>query len=419
MSRSGGASAFVPGPRMSHLLITKSSELRELVHRLRDAPRIAFDTEFISEGRYAPQLCLVQIAAGDLLALIDPLAVPELDALWELFCDGRRRIIVHACRSEMEFCHRAIGRMPSKLFDVQLAAGFLGIDYPVAFRTLLDRLLRIDLPKAESRTTWNKRPLEPRQIEYALGDVRHLERMAARLEKKLREKNRFAWYKQEIGDLLQRFRNDFETPRWRNMPKSANMRPRELAILREVWFWRDRTAKKWNIPPGRVLRDDLLVELARRGTSDPKRIASVRGFQRSDLSKILPEIVAAVRKGQDLAPEDLPAISPRISFPQYTVMTQFLFAALGAICKRRHIAQSLLGGPGDVRELIAALLGTLPEEIEPRLRRGWRRGVIGSRLEKILLGKTTLKLDCHRPEDPLIFLNTKNGRTDDLGEASR
>ncbi len=163
---------------MPHLTVTNTEELQSLIDRLHDAPVIAFDTEFISENNYRPKLCLVQIAAGNTHALVDPLSSGDLAPLWELFCDGRREIVVHACRSEMEFCFRAIGKMPARLFDVQLAAGFLGCDYPGGYGSLLEYFLKVKLPKAESRTVWDKRPLTALQIDYALGDVQYLQRLA-------------------------------------------------------------------------------------------------------------------------------------------------------------------------------------------------------------------------------------------------
>lgn len=388
---------------MPHHFIAKTSDFQKLLRRLEDAPVIGYDTEFISEGRYVPQLCLVQIAAGDQLYLVDPLAVDNLVPLWELFCDERREVIVHACRSEMEFCHRAVGRLPQRLFDVQVAAGFLGVDFPAGFRLLLEHFLKIDLPKAESRTVWNKRPLAPRQIEYALDDVRYLDRLAAILKAQLEETGRLAWYEAEIARIKEHLQHDFDAPRWRNLPKISRMKPRELAIVREVWFWRDRIAKKWNTPPGRVLRDDLLVELARRGTADPQRIASVRGFQRKEMARILPDLAETIDRALALTKDEWPSVSNRLAYPQYTVMTQFLYAALCSICKRENVAQQLVGGPGDVRDLIAAELGTLPKDVTPRLSRGWRSEMVGTVLHDLLRGRTVMRLNPATPEEPLVF----------------
>ena len=389
---------------MAHLMIDNTKALGEFLRRVDEAPTLAYDTEFISEGRYRPQLCLVQLATTEILALVDPISVGSLEPLWEMLCDGRREIVVHACRSELEFCFRGIGRMPPKLLDVQLAAGFLGFDYPAGFRALLEKVLKLELPKAETRTEWNKRPLTPRQIDYALGDVLHLESLSKKLKQRLEADGRLDWYEEEINDFKARLRNDFETPRWRNLPKSSNLKPRELAILRELWFWRDQFACKLNQPASRFFRDDLLVELARRGTADPHRIASVRGLQRSDLPRIMPEIVAAVNKALNLSVDELPKPSIRFSYPQYTVMSQFLYAVLSSICKRKCIALQLVGGPSDVREFIAAKLGTLPEGIKPRLLHGWRAEFVGNLLDDLLNGRTAIRLDRENPDKPLLMI---------------
>ena len=398
--------SYVLTPRdltMSHLMIDNAAALAEFLRKIADAPVIAYDTEFISEGRYQSQLCLIQLAADGVLALIDPMAVDNLEPFWNLLCDGRREIVVHACRSELEFCFRGIGRMPPKLFDVQLAAGFIGIDYPAGFRTLLEKILKRELPKAETRTEWNKRPLTSRQIDYALDDVRHLEAMSQKLKSRLESVDRLDWYYEEADELKARLRDDFETPRWRSVPKSSHLKPRKLAILRELWFWRDRLAKKHNQPANRIFRDDLLVELARRSTADPNRIASVRGLQRSDLPRILPDIVAAVNKALNMPVDELPSPAEWLSYPQYTVMSQFLYSALSSICKHRRIAQQLVGGPGDIRELIAAELETLPEGIQPRLRHGWRTAFVGNLLDDLLNGRTAIRLDRNNPDEPLSF----------------
>lgn len=395
--------AVLSVPLMSYLFITHAVEFQEFVKKLREEPAIVFDTEFISEGRYYAELCLIQIAAGKLWAIIDPISVGNLDALWELFCDGQREIIVHACRSEMHFCFRAVGKMPPKLFDVQLAAGFLGNDYPAGLTTLLSQYLRVNLKKGETRSVWNKRPLTPQQINYALDDVRHLESLTETLKSRLTDQGRLNWYYEEIETVKLFLQESFQVPRWRNLPKSAGLRPRELAVQREVWFWREEIAKSRNLPTNRILRDDLIVELAKRGISNEPHIAAIRGFQRSDASRIVPEIAAAVERALQLPEQELPAMAKHLSYPQYSVMTQFLFVALCSICKHKGVAQQLAGGPGDVREFIAAELKTLPEGIHPRLLKGWRSQLIGTFLNDLLNGQTAIRLDKRHPEEPLQF----------------
>jgi ribonuclease D len=177
--------------------------------------------------------------------------------------------------------------------------------------------------------------------------------------------------------------------------------------LREVWFWRDQIACKLNSPPSRFLRDDLLIELARRKTSDPKRIAAVRGFQRSDLAKCIPEISDAIEYALKLPLEDLPSLSNKSSYPQYSVITQFLYAAIGSLCRKEHIAQQLVAGPNDIREFIAAELRTIAPNIKPRLNSGWRAEFVGNMLHDLLSGKTTIGINPHNSEDPLVFTKRK------------
>jgi ribonuclease D len=270
----------------------------------------------------------------------------------------------------MEFCHRNIGRLPPKLFDVQVAAGFVGNEYPMGFSSLLKHFLHVLLRKTESRTTWNQRPLTPIQIEYALDDVRYLEALRRVIKTQLIEQERLDWYYEEIEQIKLNFQMFFETPQWRSLPKISGLPPRELAILRELWFWRDDLARQRNIPASRAFRDDLLVELSRRRTSEEKRIAALRGMQRQDLARILPDIVLAISRGLALEEHELPLPPLRTSYPQYTVLSQVLYAVLGAICKRNRIAPLLVGSPNDIRELIAAELGTLPETVTPRLATG-------------------------------------------------
>ena len=387
---------------MAHLTVSTTKELSGLCRRLQAAETIAYDTEFISEGKYQPELCLIQIASEGLLALVDPMSVPDLTPLWQLFCDGKREIIVHACRSEMEFCHRSIGRMPPQLFDVQIAAGFIGHDYPMGFSAILRNFLQVSLRKTETRTTWNQRPLTPLQIEYALDDVRYLEALHRVLKAQLTELGRSDWYYEEIEQVKLYLKTYFETPQWRSLPKISNLPPRELGILRELWFWRDNLARQRNIPASRAFRDDLLVELSRRRTGEEKRIAALRGMQRQDLAKILPDIVAAVSRGLELSEQELPIPPLRTSYPQYSVLTQVLYAVLGSICKRNQIAPLLVGSPNDIRELIAAELGTLPLSVSPRLATGWRNHLIGTVLFDLLHGRKTLQVNYNIPDEPLI-----------------
>ncbi len=184
----------------SHRFIRSSSELSDYLRSIRGAKRIDFDTEFVSDGKYKTELCLVQAATEFGPVLIDPLAVEDMTQFWNRLCDPAVQVTAHSARSEMEFCYKAIGRVPDRLFDIQLAAGFVGIDYPASLKKLVDEFLHIDLPKDETRTDWRLRPLSILQVEYALNDVLYLEGVAAELRRRLERLGRVAWFEEESRD---------------------------------------------------------------------------------------------------------------------------------------------------------------------------------------------------------------------------
>lgn len=385
---------------MSHLFVETPSQLAELVEKIKRCQWVALDTEFISEGRFLPDLCLVQIAAEGILALIDAPAIGDMRPFWSVLADesgGNREVVVHAGRSELEFCYRSVQKFPPKVFDVQLAAGFIGLDYPAGFRSLLSKILNLEHSKEETRTDWLKRPLSRRQIEYALDDVRYLSEMTAVLKKRMLERSRLEWCYEEQRYSQQRLLEWIEEPQWRNTTKSGHLNSKELAILRELWLWRNSVAESANQPAQRVIRNDLIVELAKRKTADIKRIHEIRGMQRGHV----PEISKAIEKALSLPPEEWPKVSAKANFPHYSVRVQFLYAALSLICEQKEIATALVGSPGDIRERIAESFGTLPEGIRPKLSHGWRAEIIGPLLDDLLEGRSAIRM---RRDGPLELL---------------
>ena len=389
---------------MSHIHVTTSEQLHHLLEEMRPSPWVGFDTEFISEGRYQSQLCLVQVAYDQGLAIIDPTTLSDLRPFWNLLCDGRREVIVHAGRHELEFCYRAIHKLPEWFFDVQVAAGFIGSEYPLGFRDLVEKFLRIKVSKGETRTDWLKRPLSPLQIEYALNDVRYLFDLTKILRKKLKEKGRFVWYHGESMLTTYRLQQELEVPKWRSVAKSSSLPPRQQAIVRELWYWRDRVAKKHNQIPARILRDDLIVEIARQESSEMSRIESIRGLNRPDLARQSGDLKKAIDRALTLDRSELPELGEKQLYPQYTVMVQFLYTAFNMICKTHGFSTQLVGTQVDVRELVAHLYNTLPEGIIPRLARGWRSQLVGDLLEDLVNGKLGMKLNRNHPEEPIVFI---------------
>jgi ribonuclease D len=382
--------------------ITSDQHLADFCGQIASAPIIAFDTEFVSEDTYQPELCLVQVAAAGQLAVIDPYEITSLTPFWELLVNPGRETLVHAGREEFRFCLRYAGRRPHRWFDVQLAAGLIGMEYPASYGTLVGKLLGKTLGKEETRTDWRKRPLSHRQLQYALQDVADLAALRQVLGAKLEQRGRLAWLETELH-VWQDDIETFETSeRWQRVSGISNLSPRGLAIVRELWRWRDAEAQRRNWPTRRVLRDDLVVELAKRQSADPKRILAIRGLERGDIQRQMPRITAAIDTALKLPENELPRLERHPSRPQLNLLGQFLSTALGSICRPASVATSLVGTSQDVRDLIAFRLGLWDAREEPPLlARGWREDVVGNVIEHLLDGDLAICINDPLADEPL------------------
>jgi ribonuclease D len=387
-------------------LVTTESQLGALVDRLAAHPHVAFDTEFVSEHTYRSQLCLIQVAAPGTLAVIDTLKVRELDPFWRLLTEPGRITVVHAGREEMGFILHAIKARPSSLFDVQVASGLVDHDYPAGYASIVRRFLNLPTNKGETRTDWRQRPLTPAQLEYALDDVRHLEKLWKKLEGKLATSGRTAWMQDEMQSWQDEVEESFVRKRWRRVSGLSGLSRRELAIARELWHWRDSVAESRDMPPKRVLRDDLLVELCKRKSADERQISAIRGMQRSDLRHILRGLSDAIQRGLELPDEECPGGEKhRAPPPQLAVLGQFLATAVAGVCRQMHLAPALVGTSSDMRDLLAYKLGYWDgdDERTPLLASGWRAEVVGSLVDDLLSGKASLRIGDVRSHDPLVI----------------
>ena len=389
---------------MPYLDISTDAQLREHCQRWSQCRSIAFDTEFVAEHTYRPVLCLIQVNADGHLAIIDALAVEDLAPFWRMLAEGAQETIVHAGRSELEFSLQAVDEAPARLFDVQIAAGFAGLEYPAGYGAIASKLLGIKMQKHETRTDWQRRPLSERQIQYALDDVRHLPALRDALHQRLEKLGRLDWLRQEMALWEATIREAHSHERWRRVSGNSGLNSRSLAVVRELWKWREAEARRRDRPARRVLRDDLIIEMAKRQSADPKRIAAIRGMERGDLRRRLPEMAKCIQRALDLPEDKMPQVLKRENVPQLAVLGQFLFAALGSICREAQLAPSLVSSPSDVRELIAYQSGFLDHRREPpALSQGWRAEVAGRLFDDLLSGKKAIRIRDPQSDHPLAF----------------
>ena len=392
-------------PHHAYDSITSDSALEQFCADLEKAPVIGFDTEFVSEDTYRPQLCLVQVAAAGRLAVIDPLAVRDLTPFWRAVSAPGHNTIVHAGREELLFCIGTTGERPHDLFDLQIAAGLVGYEYPAGYSSLMNRLLGEKLEKGETRTDWRSRPLSIQQLEYALDDVRYLEPMRDKLQARLEKLGRTHWLLHEMAAWQNEVEASMTRERWRRVSGISGLSARSLAIVRELWHWREEEAERRNQPTRRVLRDDLIVELAKRRNADPKHMRAVRGLERGDLVRAMPKISEHIAKALELPEAELPRAPTRNVSDQFNVLGQFVSSALGSICRAANLAPSIVGTASDVRDLIAYRLKISGADLDdpPALAVGWRAEVVGHVIDDLLTGKLTIRISDPMADEPLSF----------------
>lgn len=370
--------------------------------KLPSRTRLAIDTEFIAEDSYQPNLCLVQVAFDDELVVIDPFPLGSVRRFWEAIVQGGVEVVVHAGKVDLQFCRDATGQFPARVFDVQIAAGFLGFDYPAGLANILQKYLRTSVTKHETRTDWRRRPLSDRQIEYALNDVRYLLALRDVLEAELRAMGRLEWFYEEVKRQQEESQVEDGT-QWRRVAGAAGLGRRELAIVKALWLWREEEAARRNVPARRVLRDDLLIELARRGSADPKRIYAVRGMTHQGIRRLVPLIAARIKNALDLPHEAWPEPNPRSGSSQSPIVGQFLYSALSSLCRERRIAVGLVGGTNDIRDWLSYKVSG-EDRAQPLLARGWRAELIGDLLERLVSGQVALRIRDHSGDNPLELI---------------
>jgi ribonuclease D len=389
----------VPSPT-----ITRQRDLDALCERIEAADIVGFDTEFVSEDTFHPELCLIQVVTPGELAVVDPQTV-DVGAFWKIVSHGEHTTIVHAGREELSFMLRAVGTIPKRIFDVQIAAGFCTNEFPASYGSVVGKFLGRQPMKGEQRTDWRRRPLTDAQINYALEDVRYLLPLQERLTQILLKRKRLAWFEEETATWQQQIIEAQERKDWRRVSGIGSLNARNLAIVRELWHWRQEEAKRINQPPKRLLRDDLLVEIAKRKSDQPDQLLAIRGLQRGDLRRKARELAACVRRGLE-APLEKDRRTPQGEPPpQLNLLGQFLTPALTSICRRAEVAASMVGTASDVRELIAyryGFGGADPDET-PALLEGWRAELVGNLLDDLLGGKKSIRIADPGHEDPLAF----------------
>ncbi|HEU4809856.1 MAG TPA: ribonuclease D [Sphingomicrobium sp.] len=353
-----------------HPLITKTDALSDLVKRLAQHPFVAVDTEFMRENSYWPDLCLIQIASTEEAAAIDPKAEGiDLSPLLDLLVNNEEVLkVFHAGSQDLEIVHNLTGKMPKALFDTQIAAMALGHGEQVGYSNLIESMLGHSLDKGARFTDWSRRPLDKRQIDYAIADVTHLAKIFPRLVDKLKKTGRGAWLDEEMERLADPSSFAFEPEdAWKRL-RLPTRNPAVLGRLKALAAWRETEARSKNIPRGRIVKDDTLVELAAHPPKTQDDLAKVRGLSTGWKSNdIGARLMAALEKAKPLDHDDLPSREPRR--PGLTkdaaLVSDLLKLLLKIRAKESGVAPRLIARSDDLESLAAGVR-------DLNILKGWR-----------------------------------------------
>ncbi len=368
-------------------LVTRPDELAELLDSLRKAGSFAYDSEFIGELTYLPKLCLIQAASSTRIALIDPLTDLDIRPFWELVVDPAVEKIVHAGQQDVEPVFRALDKPPGNLFDTQIAAGFAGVGYPLSLSKLVFAMVGAKLAKGVTFSHWDRRPLSDHQLRYAADDVRYLPAVRHEIGKRLKDRNHILWAKEESASLADPGLYVFDPGKqWTKIRGAGVLPPRNQAILRELTIWRDESAKAEDVPPRSLLKDEILLDMARSPIESEADLARVRGLPRPIEAEYGAGIVQATQRARDLPQEQLPMMKSYDPAPEEKFGGDALFYAAQCLCAAQGIDPGLVTSRQEIGDLYRMFIAG-PKPLDLRILRGWRRQAVGERLLDLMGGK--------------------------------
>lgn len=370
-------------------LIETTAELTEICRRMAQHPFVTVDTEFLRETTFWPKVCVIQIASPAEAVAIDALA-PTLDLapFFDLMRDPNVVKVFHAARQDLEIIWNLAKLVPAPLFDTQVAAMVCGYGDQVSYGELAQDICKASIDKSSRFTDWARRPLSDAQIEYAIADVTYLRdiyrALAARLEKsgrmgwladEMRLLNNEATYAQHPEDAWERFRN-------------RARKPRDLAILTELAAWREREAQSRDVPRSRVLKDDILVEIALAAPKTAEALAGLRAFPRGiERSGGGADILAAVARGLARDPKTLPKIDRDRRNGASGATVELLKVLLRQVCEAHGVAGKMIANVDDLEEIAQSDKADVPAM------QGWRREIFGAKAIELKHGRLALTVE--------------------------
>ena len=370
-------------------LITTTDDLAAVCGRMAKHPFVTVDTEFLRETTYYPLLCVAQMASPEEAVVVDALATGlDLSPLFALMASESVTKVFHAARQDIEIVWNMAKTIPHPIVDTQVAAMVLGYGDSISYDQLVQRITGDTLDKSHRFTDWTRRPLSDAQIAYALSDVTHLRDVYLKLATDLEKRGRGNWVEAEMEVLTspETYRADPERA-WERL-KSRVRKPKELAVLMEVAAWREREAQTRDVPRGRVIKDDVIGDIALQAPTSIERLSHLRslpkGFERSRWGE---QIIEAVKRGLGRDPTTLPRLDRFRAAANGTATVELLKVLLRMTAERHGVAAKVIATVDDLDRIAA------DDDADVPALKGWRRDLFGEKALALKQGRLALAVD--------------------------
>lgn len=387
--------------------LVEQSQLEEFLQHARRMGLVAYDTEFIGELSYHPQLCLIQLATTRRVAVLDAMVDIDLAPIWNLLADPAVVKVVHAGSQDLEPVVRHLDQRPMEVFDTQIGAGLTGLPYPLALLKLVQETIGVRLGKALTFTSWDHRPLSKAHLRYAADDVRYLPAVYQALIPRLKQMEHYDWARQECDALcepgLYKFDPRVQAGRVRG---AKGLGGRDLGLLLELVTLRDRGARLHNLPPRAFIKDEVLLDIVRRPPKTAQQLAAIRGLPRPVEQQYGQEILETVQRVTALPKSHWPKSREIEETATERFQIDSLWSAVQTYCMGRGVDPALVATRAEVADHFRALqAGKLSDQ--QALHTGWRGQFIGQFIADFLRGDTHLNL--HWRMERLDVLKMRNG----------
>ena len=368
-------------------IVKDTRSLSEACKKAAKHPYCTVDTEFLRETTFWPELCLIQMATPEEAWIVDVLAKGmDLTPFFELMGDESVVKVFHAARQDIEIIHHQANLIPHPVFDTQVAAMVCGYGDSISYDQLVMKISGVQIDKSSRFTDWSRRPLSDKQLDYALADVTHLRDVYLSVRANLNEQGRSHWVAEEMEILTSN--ETYEMPpenAWKRL-KMRVRKPRELAIMKAVAAWRERAAREYNVPRGRVIKDDAIYDIAARAPATMDKLCSLRSLSRGfDRHRYGDGLLTAIGEALAVPDKELPKLPRQKQMPEGCgSATEMLKVLLKVTVEKHGVAAKIIATVDDLEKIAA------DDTADVRALKGWRRELFGDQALALKNGQIAL-----------------------------